>query len=131
MAVRFLSQEWADALTAALNSSEDFAAAAARHETRIQQIVTGGPGGDARYYFTVDHGVAQIGLGEAEGAEATISQSYETAVAISKREIAPQEAFMQGKLRVGGNLMKLLALQEVLSALGKAVDTLDVDYAGA
>jgi hypothetical protein len=37
---------------------------------------------------------------------------------------------MQGKLRVNGNLMKLLALQEVLSALGKAVDTLDVDYAG-
>jgi putative sterol carrier protein len=131
MAVKFLSQEWADQLTAALNSSDDFAAAAAAHQTRIQQVVTGGPGGESRYYFTVDHGAAQIGLGEAEGAEATISQSYDTAVAISKRELAPQEAFMQGKLRVNGNLMKLLALQEVMSALGRAVDKLDVDYGGA
>jgi putative sterol carrier protein len=130
MAVKFLSQEWADQLTAALNSSEDFATAAARHQTRIQQIVTGGPEGDSRYYFTVDHGAAQIGLGEAEGAEATISQSYGTAVAISRRELSPQEAFMQGKLRVNGNLMKLLALQEVMSALGRAVDKLDVDYGG-
>jgi putative sterol carrier protein len=128
MTVRFLSQEWAIAVTEALNSSDEFTAAAANHHARVQQIVTGAPEGDAKYYFTVAQGAAQIGLGELEDAEATITQSYDTAVAISRRELPPQDAFMQGKLRVYGNLMKLLQLQEVLSALGKAVSQLEVDY---
>jgi putative sterol carrier protein len=131
MAVKFLSQEWADAVTTALNSSEEFAAATANQQARLQQIVTGGPGGDAKYYFTVDDGEARVGLGEVEGAEATITQTYDTAVAISKRELSPQQAFMQGRLRVHGNLMKLLQLQDVLSALGRAIAKLDVDYRSA
>ena len=126
MPVVFLSKEWADAVTAALNSSEEFAAAASSHSARVQQIVTGGA--ETRYYFTVDAGSARIGLGEVEGAEATITQSYDTAVAISTRELSPQQAFMQGKLKVTGNLMKLLQLQEVLSALGKALSDVEVDY---
>jgi putative sterol carrier protein len=128
MAVQFLSQEWADAMTQALNSSEEFTAAASHHDARVQQVVTGGPDGDSRYYFIVDGGVATIGLGEVEEAEATVTQSYETAVAISRRDLPPQQAFMQGKLKINGNVMKLLQLQGVLSALAKAVSGLEVDY---
>lgn len=128
MGVKFLTQEWAAAVTAALNSSDEFAAAARGHRARVQQVVTGGPAGDAKYYLAIDSGQAQLGLGELENAEATVTQSYETAVAISKRDLPPQQAFMQGKLRVNGNLMKLLQLQEVLSAFGKAVSSVEVDY---
>jgi putative sterol carrier protein len=131
MTVRFLSQEWALAVTEALNSSDEFAAAAANHNARVQQIVTGGPEGDTKYYFSVAAGRVQVGLGELDGAEATITQSYDTAAAISRRELPPQVAFMQGRMRVNGNLMKLLQLQEVLSALGKAVSKLEVDYRAA
>ena len=128
MAVRFLSQEWAEAVTRALNSSEEFTGAAARHNTTVQQVVTGTPAGEKKYYFAIADGVARLGIGEISGADATITQTYDTAVAISKRELHPQQAFMQGKLRVHGNLMQLLQLQPVLSALGHAVSTLDVEY---
>jgi putative sterol carrier protein len=129
VAVRFLSAEWAQAVTDALNSSDEFGAAAARQDARVQQVVTDAPDGEAKYYFAIEGGSAQVGLGELEGAEATITQDYETAVAISRRELNPQQAFMQGRVRITGNLMKLLQLQAVLSALGKAVSGLDVDYA--
>ncbi len=128
MAVRFLSQGWAEAVTDALNSSDEFKEAAGGQSARVQQVVTDAPQGETKYFFTVRDGNAQVGLGEIEGADATIAQSYETAVAISKRDLHPQQAFMQGKLRVTGNLMKLLQLQGVLSALGHAVGALDVDY---
>lgn len=128
MTVRFLSQEWAEAVTAALNSSDEFTGAAMGQQARVQQVVTDAPEGEARYFFAIDDGSAQVGLGELDGAEATVVQSYETAVAISKRELPPQQAFMQGKLRVNGNVMKLLQLQGVLSALSHAVSGLDVDY---
>jgi putative sterol carrier protein len=128
MTVKFLSHEWAQAVTDALNSSQEFADAAARQHARIQQVVTEAPHGEARYYFTVEDGSALVGLGELDAPEATITQSYATAVAISKREVHPQQAFVQGRLRVSGNLMKLMQLQAVLGALGNAVGALDVDY---
>jgi putative sterol carrier protein len=128
MAVSFLSQEWAQAVTEAVNSSEEFSRAAAQHQARIQQVVAGSPEGEVKYYFALVDGTAQVGLGEVEGAEATVTQDYDTAVAISKRELRPQQAFMQGKVRITGNLMKLMQLQGVLNALGNAVSSLDVDY---
>ena len=128
MAVRFLSQEWADAVTHALNSSQEFGQAAARHEATVQQVVTGTPDGESRYFFTLEEGRAQVGLGEIEGADATVTQSYDTAMAISKRELHPQQAFMQGKLSIRGNLMKMLHLGPVLSALAHAISALDVEY---
>ena len=131
MAVRFLSQEWADAVTHAINSSEEFSAAAARHQAKVQQVVTGTPEGEKRYFFDLGEGSARVGLGAIDGPDATVSQTYETAVAISKRELHPQQAFMQGKLSIHGNLMKLLQLTSVLSALAHAVSSLDVDYGTA
>ena len=128
MAVRFLSQEWTEAMTDALNSSEEFRRAAGAHNAKVQQVVTDTPEGETRYYFALSGGSAQLGLGDVDDADATITQSYDTAVAISRRETHPQQAFMQGKLRVSGNLMKLLQLQGVLSALADAVQDLDVDY---
>ena len=128
MAVIFLSQEWADAVTHAVNASQEFAHAAARHQATVQQVVTGTPDGESRYFFALDEGQARVGLGEVAGADATVTQNYDTAVAISKRELHPQQAFMQGKLSIRGNLMKLLQLGPVLSALAHAVSTLDVEY---
>ena len=127
MGVEFLSAAWADAVTAALNSSDEFVAAAREHSARVQQIVTGGPE-VAKYYFTVERGTARIGLGEVEDAEATITQNYETAVAIQKQELNAQNAFMQGKLKISGNMMKLMQLQGVFNAMPKAASGVEVEY---
>ncbi|MQB01397.1 MAG: hypothetical protein GEU78_14080 [Actinobacteria bacterium] len=129
MAVKFLSEEWATTMTDALNSSEDFQKAAAGQSAKLQQVVTDTPdGGEAKYYFELDGGKAQVAVGELADAEATISQNYETAVAITKSELNAQNAFMQGKLKISGNMMKLMQLQGVFNAMPKAASDVEVEY---
>ncbi len=127
--VKFLSDEWAQTMTDALNASEDFQKAAANQTTKLQQVVTDVPdGGESKYYFTLEGGKAVVGLGELGDAEATITQNYDTAVAINKQELNAQNAFMQGKLKISGNMMKLMQLQGVFTALPKAVSGVEVEY---
>lgn len=128
MAVKFLSEEWAKEMTGALNSSEDFKRAAGEQQAMLQQIITDAPEGEAKYYFQLEDGKAQVALGELEGAEATISQSYDTAAAINRQELNAQQAFMQGKLKITGNMMKLMQLQGVFNAMPKAVSDVEVEY---
>ena len=129
MAVKFLSEEWASTMTGALNSSEDFKKASSGQQVKLQQVVTDIPdGGETKYYFTIDGGNAEVGLGEVADAEATITQNYETAVAIVKQELNAQNAFMQGKLKVTGNMMKLMQLQGVFNAMPKAASDIEVEY---
>jgi putative sterol carrier protein len=128
VAVKFLSQEWADAMTGALNSSEDFKKAATGQQAKLQQVVTDAPDGEAKYYFKLEGGNAEVALGELADAEATITQNYETAVGINKQELNPQNAFMQGKLKISGNMMKLMQLQNVVNTMPKAVADVDIEY---
>lgn len=129
MAVKFLSEEWATTMTEALNSSEEFKKAATGQQVKLQQVITDAPdGGEAKYYFTLDGGTAEVALGELADAEATLTQNYETAVAIVKEELNAQNAFMQGKLKISGNMMKLMQLQGVFNAMPQAAKGIDVEY---
>ena len=129
MAVKFLSEEWAQAMTDALNSSETFKKAATGQQAKIQQVVTDPPdGGEVKYYFKLDDGNAEVSLGELTDAEATISQNYETAAAIDRTELNAQNAFMQGKLKISGNMMKLMQLQGVINAMPQAVSGVEREY---
>ena len=128
MAVKFLSEEWAQAMTDALNSSEAFQKAATGQQAKIQQVVTDSPGGEVKYYFKLDGGNAEVSLGELADAEATISQNYETAVAIDRTELNAQNAFMQGKLKISGNMMKLMQLQGVINSMPQAVSDVEREY---
>jgi putative sterol carrier protein len=128
VAVRFLTEQWAEELQQTLNSSDDFKAAAAAKEVRVQQVVTGAPEGEVKYYVSLEDGRARIGIGELADADATIAQRYETAAAISRGDLGAQQAFVQGQLKITGNLMKLMQLQGVLSAMSTAVKALEVEY---
>jgi putative sterol carrier protein len=129
VAVKFLSEDWAQEVTNALNSSDEFQNAASNQAVKLQQVVTDAPdGGETKYYFTLDSGKVQVGIGEITDAEATLTQSYETAVAITKQELNAQNAFMQGKLKISGNMMKLMQLQGVFNAMPAAVKDVDVEY---
>ncbi len=129
MAVKFLTEEWANEITNALNSSEEFKKAASGQQVKLQQVVTDAPdGGEFKYYFVLENGTAEVGIGEAADAEATLTQSYDTAVAIAKQELNATNAFMQGKLKITGNMMKLMQLQGVFNALPNAVQGVEVEY---
>ncbi len=129
MGIKFLTDEWASTMTEKLNASDEFKSAASGQQVKLQQVVTDVPdGGEAKYYFTLDGGAAEVSLGELEGADATITQNYDTATAINKQELNAQQAFMQGKIKISGNMMKLMQLQGVFTAMPKAVDDVEVDY---
>ena len=128
MAVKFLSDEWLGEVASRLNSNEAFQSAAKGQAARIQQQISGAPEGDVSYGFVLDGGKVEMSKGEIENPEATVSQDYPTAVAIGKQELSGQQAFMQGKLKVSGNLMKIMQIQGALAAMPQALEGLEVDY---
>ena len=128
MGVKFLSEEWTQAVQDALNASDAFRNAAGSQTAKVQQVVTT-PEGEKRYWFKLEGGKAELGSGDApDQVDATITQDYDTAVALSKNELTGTAAYMSGKLRVSGDLMKLMQLQGPLGQMPQALKDLDVDY---
>lgn len=127
MTVKFLSDEWASEVTKALNSHEGFQKAAGSQSARIQNVVTT-PEGEKRYFFKLEGGQAEVGTGDIENPEATVTQDYDTAVALSKNELTGTAAYMSGKLKLQGDLMKMMQLQGLFGTLPQAVSGLDVEY---
>ena len=127
MAVKFLSPEWAEAVKTALNADDAFRQASSGKKAVIQQVITA-PEGPAHYWIKIDDGAIDMGLGDAEGADSTITESYETAVALAKDELSAVTAFMTGKVKIGGNMGLLLGLQGALVRLPVAMSAIDVDY---
>jgi putative sterol carrier protein len=125
--VKFLSEEWATEVTKALNDDEAFKKSAGSQSARLQQVVNT-PEGEKKYYFTLENGQAQVSTGEIDNPDATITQDYDTAVALSKSELTGTAAYMSGKIKVSGDLMKLMQLQGVFNTLPQAVSDVDVEY---
>jgi len=123
----FLSPGWAEALTQAVNGDGEFAAAAGSQRARIQQIITTDEG-EKRYWTTIEDGTIAMGMGDLDGPDATIRQSYDTAVALAKRELSPVTGFMMGKIKVEGNMGMLMGLAGALGKLADAMARLDVQY---
>lgn len=128
MGVKFLSEEWTSAVQDALNSNESFKSSAGSQTAKIVQVVNT-PEGEKKYWFKLEGGQASLGLGDSpEPPDATITQDYDTAVAMAKNELTGTAAYMSGKIRVSGDLMKLMQLQGVLGQLPVALKDLDVEY---
>ena len=128
MGVKFLSEEWTKAVQDALNSNDAFKSAAGSQTAKVQQVVTT-PEGEKRYWFKLEGGQAALGGGESpEPVDATVTQDYDTAMALSKNELSGTAAYMSGKLRVSGDLMKLMQLQGALGQMPTALKDLDVEY---
>ena len=128
VAVKFLSEEWTKAVTEALNSDDAFRSAAQGQNAKVQQIVTK-PDGEVKYYFKVENGQAEVAPGEIDNPEATLSQDYDTAVALARNEINGTAAYMSGRLKlVSGDLMKLMQLQGIINTLPNAISGIDTEY---
>ena len=127
MSVKFLSEEWAEALKEALNGDEAFRTAAGSVSARIQQVISG-DGGETKYWIVISDGGIDMGLGDLDPVDATITQSYETAAALSKGELNAVTAFMTGKIKVAGNMGLLLGLQGALTRLPVAMTAIQTEY---
>ena len=125
---KFLSEEWAAEVNAALNSHQGFKNAIGNADLTIQFNTTDTPDGEVDYYLQAGGGDARMAIGALEGADVTVKQTYDTATAISTGELNTQTAFMTGKLKVSGNLAKLMMHQSAIQQWSSAVSQLDVEY---
>jgi putative sterol carrier protein len=110
---KFLSQEW-------LDESKELAADQPERpgaSAKMQYVVTGGPDGDVSYYWVLENGkLLESKVGTLDDAEVTLTQSYDDAVKVQKGELDANAAFMQGRVKVTGNMAKLMALLPLTNA---------------
>jgi alkyl sulfatase BDS1-like metallo-beta-lactamase superfamily hydrolase len=125
---QFLSEDHMAIGTAGLNDDAGFTAAMNNVELGLQFNVTDAPDGEIDYYLTVGDGPALLALGTLEDADASVSSDYETAAAISKGELNVQMAFMTGKIKVGGNMAKVMMYQGLINEFARVSSTLDLEY---
>lgn len=125
---KFLTEDWASDVTTALNSHEGFKNAIGAADLAIQFSTEDGPDGEVDYYLKSSGGTSNLAIGTLDDADVTVKQSYDTATAISKGDLNTQTAFMTGKLKVSGNLAKLMMHQSAIQQWGAAVSDLDVEY---
>ena len=110
---KWLSQEWLDESKKLAESQPERPGASAR----MQYVVTGGPEGDIKYYWVLENGkLLESQLGEMSDAEVNLTQSYDDAKKIQQGELDANAAFMQGRVKVTGNMAKLMALLPITNA---------------
>lgn len=125
----FLTDEWLEALGTALSGHEGFTSAIGGVDLTLSFEVTDPPEDRLlSYTLDLDNGSVSVDSGGSDTADATISSTYETAVAISKGELNTQMAFMTGKIKITGNMGKLLQHQRIMTDFADAAATVDVEY---
>ncbi len=117
----FLSPEWIRELDEAAAASERLRLATAQMSLTVQQVVTSRSGAAdeplAEWHFVIDHGTVRVRQGRAADPDVTFSEDAATAAAVARGELSAQAAFMLGRLRVGGDVMRLMANQSAIAEL--------------
>jgi putative sterol carrier protein len=114
MTYQFLTEEW---MTAAKAIREKYAdqVPAVTVSIRMNQVITDVPFGDGtvKSYLDTSSGAVEMELGELEAADLTVTTDYDTArkVFVDQDQAAGMQAFMSGKIKVQGDMMKMMAMQ--------------------
>jgi alkyl sulfatase BDS1-like metallo-beta-lactamase superfamily hydrolase len=110
---KYLSQEWLDETAKMAEGQPERPGASAR----MQYVVTGGPEGDIKYYWILDNGKLQESkLGELPDSDFTMTLSYDDSVKVQQGQLDANAAFMQGRMKVTGNMGKLMALMPLTNS---------------
>jgi putative sterol carrier protein len=126
---KFLTKEWLAALTETVNADDKFTSAVANVDLTLQFEISDAPEGtESAYYMAIKDGALVAEAGGTDEPDATIGQNYETAVAISKGELNTQMAFMTGKMKVSGNMAKIMMNQAVFGQFAESASAVDVEY---
>ena len=111
----FLSDEW---MEEAKKIREEFRGqgAPADHAVKMNQVITDVPFGDGTINAHMDtsSGELEMETGHIDGADLTVTLDYDTAKAIfvEGNPQAGMQAFMAGKIKVQGDMTKLMAMTQ-------------------
>lgn len=112
----FLSDEWIAACDAAAGAN---AALGTGERLVVEQHVTEVPGGaDVTYHLVLGGGRAAFATGPAAAAGVRIDTDHATAVELARGTANAQQALATGRLRVRGDLERLVEHAPRIEALG-------------
>ena len=110
---KYLSEAWIDEARGLADTQPQRPGASAR----MQYVVTGGPDGDIKYWWKLEDGLLEeSALGVLEDADFTMTLSYADSVKIQQGELDANAAFMQGRMKVTGNMGKLMQLMPLTNS---------------
>jgi putative sterol carrier protein len=118
MGVKFLTDEWAKALTEGCNANPKFTKASKGVTATFQINVTGSPEAGG---FTMEWsgGTVHVTTGHSDSADVNIELDYPTMIEMSKGTMNGPQAVATGRMKAAGNMEKMFSL-------GKAMDLLPV-----
>jgi SCP-2 sterol transfer family len=137
--VRYLSAEWIDAASAAIAADDALPAALAGVTLTVEQTVTdapggspgpgdpalpggpGRPGGIVTWHISIDDGKVALTPGPAPRPDLRFTTSYDTAARVAAGRLPAQRAFVEGRLRVGGDLSLLVTHMRAIAAVDDAL----------
>ena len=109
----YLTDAWFDETRALAASQPERPGASAR----MQYVVTGGPDGDIKYWWRLENGkLLDSAGGIIEDPDFSMTLSYEDSVKIQRGELDANAAFMQGRMKVTGNLGALMQLMPLTTS---------------
>ena len=110
----FLSEDWMDAAKAIREKYAD-QSAAITISVRMNQVITDAPfgDGDVHLYLDTSSGSLVMEPGELDTPDLTLTTDYDTArkIFVDQDQAAGMQAFMAGKIKVQGDMMKMMAMQ--------------------
>ena len=115
----FLSDEWFACARQLIDDRDVEIPSEARLTMNL--VVTDAPdGGDKLLHVGTENGSADWGPGHADGADLTLTTDYATAreIFLSADPQTAMQAFMEGKVKLQGDLTRLMAAQAVGSGPG-------------
>ena len=111
---KYLSQEWLDEARKLAEGQPERPGASAK----MQYVLTDAPGGgDLKYYWVLENGkLVESKLGELPDVDFTMTLSYDDSVKVQQGELDANAAFMQGRMKVTGNMGKLMQLMPLTNS---------------
>jgi hypothetical protein len=111
---QFLTPEWWEAVHAIRDKYAD-QASPVPYKIKLNQAITGAPFGDGEVRFHIDttDGTMRMQPGALDDPEVTVTTDYETArkIIVEQDQAAAMQAFMSGKIKVQGDMTKLMMMQ--------------------
>lgn len=111
MAMKYLSEEWLAAANEAVSRL-----APAANDVGVGYIVTNAPGGDVAYTLVLGPTTVAVVIGTGS-AGVTLTLDWVLAERIFKGEASAQRAFLDGAIRVGGDVQVLVGNNDAMAAV--------------
>ncbi len=119
--MQYLSDEWLDEAAEALAAAPPLTDEAAEADLTIAYEVTAAPGGKRSYAVRLAAGRLSLERPAPKDAPVSFVLDYDTAAEVARGDVSVQAAFMQGRLKLGGDVTVLLRDASALAGIDDAL----------